>query len=150
MGENQLALAVLCVLDEDVDLVADREFRIVAEFVDADNTFALVADVDDHFALVESDDGTFDHFVLSDAGKRLAVALFGSLLVGCVEAVVFKCFPVERCVVCGCVGFFLLGSNLYRFLCGFSDHLCLRLSCHLFHDFVFNFFCHFCNLLSNK
>ena len=148
--EDQLAFLVFRVLYEDIYLVTYCEVGVVAEFVDAHYALALVTYIDDNFALVHRDDSTFDHFVLAYAGKGLAVALFGSCLVGLVEAVILECVPVERCVVRRRVALSLgCGSR-----CGLCDLLCNRLfnlrcrglyglSCLSLEDlFVFNFVCH--------
>jgi hypothetical protein len=73
--DDELALAVLCGLDIDLDLVADLEVGIVTELGSGDDTLALAADGHDDLALVDSGDFTFDDFVLDDLGKGLVVSL---------------------------------------------------------------------------
>ena len=73
VGNDQLALAVLGVLDEHLDLVTDLEVRVVTELGGGDDTFALGADVHDDLTLVDRGDDTLDHLVLGDLLEGLVV-----------------------------------------------------------------------------
>ena len=122
VGKNQLSFLVLCILHIDLDGVAHRQVGIVAELIDADDTFALVTDVDDHFALVDGGHGAFYDLIFVDAAQTLAVTLFVCSFLFGVEAVVFKSLPVELVVVDRSVALFPGGYYhhlLFDFLSGF-------------------------------
>ena len=67
MRKDQLAFLVLCILYVNLNLVAYCELGVVTEFVDADDAFALVTDVDDYFAFVDGGNDTLDNFIFADA-----------------------------------------------------------------------------------
>ena len=130
MREDELAFLVFGVLHVDFHGVADGQVGIVTEFVDADHALALVADVDDDFALVDGGDGAFYDLILVDAAEALAVAFFVRGFLAGVEAVIFKGVPIELVVVDGSVALFfgrfydhLLLDFLCRFDCGILDDL---------------------------
>ena len=60
LGEDDHALLVFELLDQDIDLVADLDGFDVFEFVAGDDAFALVADVHEDFLGADFDDGAFD------------------------------------------------------------------------------------------
>ena len=60
LGEDDHALLVFELLDQDVDLVADLDGFDVVEFVAGDDAFAFVADVHEDFLGADFDDGAFD------------------------------------------------------------------------------------------
>ena len=97
------------------------EVGIVAEFVDADDTFALVTDVDDYFAFVDGGNDAFNNLVLVDAAEAVAVTFFVGGFLLSVKAVVFKCIPIELVVVDGGIASFFAG--------GLYDHLLFDLFC---------------------
>ncbi len=120
VGEDELAFLVFRVLHVHFHGVADGEIRVVAEFIDADDTFALVTDVHDHFAFVDGGHGAFYDLIFVDAAQTLAVAFFvGSFLLG-VKAVVFERIPVELVVV---------DRGVALFAGRFHDHLLFDLFC---------------------
>ena len=82
--EDELSFFVFLIFDVNLYFVPDFEVGVVAEFADGDDAVALVADVDDHFALVDGDDLSLDDLMVVDAGEALFVsaglllqALFG-------------------------------------------------------------------------
>ena len=106
MRKSQLTVLILGRLDVNLDLVADLQIRVVTELRNGDDTLALVADIDDHFALVDTDDRTFGHLVCGDVRKSLVISL-ADLLFGLVvnAQVVFKRVPV-KVLVCNFFCFF--------------------------------------------
>ena len=133
MGNDQLALAVLGVLDEHLDLVTDLEVRVVTELGGGDDTFALGADVHDDLTLVDRGDDTLDHLVLGDLLEGLVVqgGHFLAVLTG--DGVVLESVPVEILrrdggVEGGLLGFFFLDRSLY-----------LSLFCHVLDFFRHSF-----------
>ena len=121
MGNDQLALAVLGVLDEHLDLVTDLEVRVVTELGGGDDTFALGADVHDDLTLVDRGDDTLDHLVLGDLLEGLVVqgGHFLAVLTG--DGVVLESVPVEILrrdggVEGGLLGFFFLDRSLVQSL----------------------------------
>ena len=104
--KSQLTVLILGRLDVNLDLVADLQIRVVTELRNGDDTLALVADIDDHFALVDTDDRTFGHLVCGDVRKSLVISL-ADLLFGLVvnAQVVFKRVPV-KVLVCNFFCFF--------------------------------------------
>jgi len=95
VGEDELSLAVLCGLDENLDLVTDLQVRIVTEFRGGDDTFALRADVDNHFPLVDCGDDTFDDLVLDNLREGLGVQFVVLGFVCGLYAVILKSIPVK-------------------------------------------------------
>ena len=103
MRKNQLSFFVLLAFNVNFYLVAHLEFRIVAEFTDRDDTIALVANVYNYFALVDSDDSTFNDVVFVDATKSLVISLLEFFFaLSAFSDSVFECIPVkvrQRCNV---------------------------------------------------
>ena len=64
LREDNHALFVLELLDQDVDLIADFDGLDVIEFVAGDDAFALVADVHEDFLGADFDDGAFDDITI--------------------------------------------------------------------------------------
>src|SRR5581483_6969808 len=62
LGEDNHALFVLELFDQDVDFVADLDDFDVFKFIGRDDPFAFVADVHEHFLGTDFDDGSFDDF----------------------------------------------------------------------------------------
>ena len=108
--KGQLAVLVLGRLHVDFDLVAYLQVGVVAELRYRDDTLALIADIDDNLALVDTRYGSLDHFADVDVRKRLVVSLgdLGFVLVVHTQ-VVFKGVPVE---------IFVCNYILYFFHCG--------------------------------
>ena len=73
--EHQLAIGILLALDIDLNLVAGLQVGVVAHLADGDDTVALGSHIDDHFALGDGDDGTFDNFLLGERVKALVIGL---------------------------------------------------------------------------
>ena len=94
--QDQLTFFVLGAVDINLDLFAYGQFGVVAELADGDDTFALVADVNDNFAFVDVDNRSFNDFADLHLRKRLIVR-FGNLIFGFVVEgrFVFECVPVE-------------------------------------------------------
>ena len=67
MRKDKLSFLVLGILYVNLNLVAYCELRVVTEFVDADDTFALVTDVHDYFAFVDGGYDTLDNLIFADA-----------------------------------------------------------------------------------
>ena len=108
--KGQLAVLVLGRLHVDFDLVAYLQVGVVAELRYGDDTLALIADIDDNLALVDTRYGSLDHFADVDVRKRLVVSLGDLGFVLVVHAqVVFKGVPVE---------IFVCNYILYFFHCG--------------------------------
>ncbi len=99
VGDDKLSLAVFCRLDENLYLVAYLEVRIVTELGCGDDTFALCADVDNNFALVDGGNDTFNNLIFSDLGEGLLVLGDGFIPLGCIYAFILKGFPVK---ILGC------------------------------------------------
>ena len=68
LGEDDHALLVLELFDQDIDFVADLDGFDVFEFVAGDDAFAFVADIDEDFLGTDFDDGAFDDFDLPQSG----------------------------------------------------------------------------------
>ena len=108
--KRQLAVLVLGRLHVDLDLLAYGQFGVVAEFGNGNDALALIADIDDNLALVDTRYGSLDHFADVDVRKRLVVSLGDLGFVLVVHAqVVFKGVPVE---------IFVCNYILYFFHCG--------------------------------
>ena len=77
LGEDDHALLVFELLDQDIDLVADLDGLDVFKFVCGDDALALVADVHEDFFGADFDDGAFDD-IASSKGQfaRLPQGLF--------------------------------------------------------------------------
>ena len=115
MREGQLAVLVLDRLHVDFDLVAYLQVGIVAELRDGDDTLALIAYIDDNFALVDTRYGSLDHFADVDVRKRLVVSLGDLAFVLVVNTqVVLKSIPVEI-FVCDYILYFFHCGNFVRF-----------------------------------
>ena len=76
LGEDDHALVVFELLDQDIDFVADFDGLDVFEFVAGDDAFAFVADVDEDFLGADFDDGAFDDL---PAAKRMGPFASGLL-----------------------------------------------------------------------
>ena len=137
MGDDELALAVLCGLDIDLDLVTDLEVGIVTELGSLDDTLALVTYINDNLPLGDSCDSTLDHLVLNDLGKGLVIGLLDFLPVALSVDIraVLESVPIE-----------ILGSHggvEGRFLCFFNFCLgSLRLDLLRLDGGIHCFFCH--------
>ena len=89
LGEDDVAVAVLGLLDEDVDGVAglDRDLAVlVAELLERDHALGLVADVDDDLALGDAQHDAPHHLALGEVAEADVVHVEEPLvLLGVVE-----------------------------------------------------------------
>ncbi len=76
LGEDDHAVLVFELLDEDVDFIADFDGLDVVEFVAGDDAFALVTDVHQDFLGADFDDGSFDDFAGSKAHRAVLHGFF--------------------------------------------------------------------------
>jgi hypothetical protein len=76
LGDDDHAVLVLELLDEDRDFVADFDGRDVLELGGGDDAFALVADVDEDFAGADLDDDPFDDLAWGKAEVAVPQGLF--------------------------------------------------------------------------
>ncbi len=74
MREDDRAVLVFELLDQDVHLAADLDGFGFQKFVERDDAFAFVADVHQDFLGTKFDDGSFDDFAL---GKTRGALLHG-------------------------------------------------------------------------
>ena len=70
LGEDDHALFVFELLDQDIDFIADFDGFDVVEFVAGDDAFAFVADVHEDFLGADFDDGAFDDIRLRQSAWR--------------------------------------------------------------------------------
>ena len=121
--KEQLAFLILGALYVNFHFLAYGQFGIVSEFADRNDAFRFITDVHDHFALVQTDHGTFDHF--ADLHFRERLVVFGLdvfLRVVVNPQIVFVSIPIERVEI--------YGSGCHR-LSGFFLFLIFVVSCHL-------------------
>ncbi len=78
-----MSLLVFLVLDEHFNGVTNGQVGVVAEFAAGDDTFALVADVHDYFAVVDAGDNTVNDVIVGNLVQRCLVGLGGLCLFGC-------------------------------------------------------------------
>ncbi len=76
LGEDDHALLVLELLDQDIDFVADLDGLDVLEFVGGDDALAFVTDVHEDFLGADFDDGAFDNFASRKAHRALLHGFF--------------------------------------------------------------------------
>src|SRR5690606_11824496 len=75
--DDRVALLVLDLLDEHLDLGADLKFTEIDELVGGDDAFGLAADVDDNLVLADFGDGARDdRALLEEAKGRLRKQFF--------------------------------------------------------------------------
>ena len=74
VGENELTLLVLLILDIHLYNVTDLQLGIVAELTDGDDAVALVADVHDYLTLVDANDRAIYDIVVIDACEALVIS----------------------------------------------------------------------------
>ena len=66
LGENDLALLVLDILQEDLYFLVDLDGRRIGELFDGDGALGLEADVDHHLARADRYDGALDNLAFFD------------------------------------------------------------------------------------
>src|SRR4029079_6332320 len=76
LGEDDHALFVFQLLDQNVDLIADFDRFDVFKFVSGDDALALVANVHKDFLGANFDDGSFDDFPRSIEPSALLEGFF--------------------------------------------------------------------------
>ena len=107
-ADDGFAAGILCLAEEDLDLVADGDVGIFAgirEFLEIDAAFHLVADIDDGLARLDGDDLAFDDRALVGRVHFEAFVEEGlEFLHGCVLSHVAYVFPLTSlCWPGGCL-----------------------------------------------
>ncbi len=94
--QQQLAFLVFLFLDIDFNLVAYFQVGVVTELVGRDDAVALIAYVNQHFALVDGYYGSLNHFVFGNLVQGVTIGFF-LFFFACASTrtVVFVGIPVE-------------------------------------------------------
>ena len=76
MGELELAVGIFLVFNVNFNFVTDLEVGVVAKFGSGDDAVGFEADVHDHFARVDGNDGSHNHSLFVNGLERLGVEVF--------------------------------------------------------------------------
>ena len=88
-------MLVFLVFNVNLNLVTNLQVGVVTELRSRNDTIALVADVNNHFLLVDRDDSSLDNFVILNLVQCVVVGFRLIFFAHAGACAILKLFPIE-------------------------------------------------------